>query len=440
MNDRPTLSRPVAIPQTRLSRLARLGTMASGVAGGMAVEGVRQLGRGERPELRDLLLTPSNISRVTDQLARMRGAAMKVGQLVSMDTGDVLPPELAQIMARLRAEADHMPPKQLKSVLTATWGPDWLKPFRRFDVRPIAAASIGQVHRAQTRDGRDLALKIQYPGVRRSIDSDVTNVGALIKVSGLLPPGLDMGPLLDEARKQLHEETDYAREGAQLRRFGALMADVPDVVLPELAEDLTTETVLAMSFVAGTPVEDMAEAPQEVRDRIGAQLIDLTLRELFALRVMQTDPNFANFLYDAEAGQLVLLDFGAARDIPERVVDQYRALMRAGLAEDRAALERVSKEIGFFAPDSAAHHKAAILDMIWSVFGALRAPGAFDFADPTLQDEMRVAGMALGADRTFAHVPPMDVLFVQRKFAGMFLLAARLGARVDVREVVGRYV
>ncbi|MEO0744564.1 MAG: AarF/ABC1/UbiB kinase family protein, partial [Pseudomonadota bacterium] len=345
-----------------------------------------------------------------------------------------------QDMARLRAEADHMPPKQLKLVLTATWGPDWLKQFRRFDVRPIAAASIGQVHRAQTRDGRDLALKIQYPGVRRSIDSDVTNVGALIKVSGLLPPGLDMGPLLDEARKQLHEETDYAREGAQLRRFGALMADVPDVVLPELAEDLTTETVLAMSFVAGTPVEDMAEAPQDVRDRIGAQLIDLTLRELFALRVMQTDPNFANFLYDAAAGQLVLLDFGAARDIPERVVDQYRALMRAGLAEDRAALERVSKEIGFFAPDSAAHHKAAILDMIWSVFGALRAPGAFDFADPTLQDEMWVAGMALGADRTFAHVPPMDVLFVQRKFAGMFLLAARLGARVDVREVVGRYV
>ncbi|MEO1790367.1 MAG: AarF/ABC1/UbiB kinase family protein, partial [Pseudomonadota bacterium] len=275
MNDRPTLSRPVAIPQTRLSRLARLGTMASGVAGGMAVEGVRQLGRGERPELRDLLLTPSNISRVTDQLARMRGAAMKVGQLVSMDTGDVLPPELAQIMARLRAEADHMPPKQLKSVLNATWGPDWLKPFRRFDVRPIAAASIGQVHRAQTRDGRDLALKIQYPGVRRSIDSDVTNVGALIKVSGLLPPGLDMGPLLDEARKQLHEETDYAREGAQLRRFGALMADVPDVVLPELAEDLTTETVLAMSFVAGTPVEEMADAPQEVRDRIGASTVSV---------------------------------------------------------------------------------------------------------------------------------------------------------------------
>ncbi|MEO0654258.1 MAG: AarF/UbiB family protein, partial [Pseudomonadota bacterium] len=240
MTERPTLSRPVAVPQSRLSRLARLGGMASGVAGGMAVEGVRQIGRGARPELRDLLLTPANIGRVTDQLARMRGAAMKVGQLVSMDTGEMLPPELAQIMARLRAEADHMPPKQLKTVLTAAWGPDWVKRFRRFDVRPIAAASIGQVHRAQTRDGRDLALKVQYPGVRRSIDSDVTNVGALIKVSGLLPPGLDLAPLLDEARKQLHEETDYLREGAQLARFGALMAEAPDIRVPTLAEDFTT--------------------------------------------------------------------------------------------------------------------------------------------------------------------------------------------------------
>ncbi|MEM9474174.1 MAG: AarF/ABC1/UbiB kinase family protein [Pseudomonadota bacterium] len=440
MTERPTLSRPVAVPQSRLSRLARLGGMASGVAGGMAVEGVRQIGRGARPELRDLLLTPANIGRVTDQLARMRGAAMKVGQLVSMDTGEMLPPELAQIMARLRAEADHMPPKQLKTVLTAAWGPDWVKRFRRFDVRPIAAASIGQVHRAQTRDGRDLALKVQYPGVRRSIDSDVTNVGALIKVSGLLPPGLDMAPLLDEARKQLHEETDYLREGAQLARFGALMADAPDIRVPALAEDFTTETVLAMGFVAGVPVEEMTSAAQATRDRIGAQLIDLSLRELFAFGVMQTDPNFANFFYDTEAETLVLLDFGATREVPAEIAAQYRRVMQAGMAGDRAALEQAAEEIGFFAPDSAPHHRAAVLEMIWAIFDALRTPGPFDFADPALQDRLRAAGLALAEDRSFAHVPPMDVLFVQRKFAGMFLLAARLGARVDVRAIVARYV
>ena len=171
-----------------------MGTMAAGVAGNMALNGLAQLGRGERPTARDLLMTPRNIQRVADELAKMRGAAMKVGQLLSMDTGDVLPPELADIMARLRADADFMPPRQLKQVLNAELGESWLKRFAGFDVHPIAAASIGQVHRANLKDGQELAIKVQYPGIARSIDSDVANVGRLIKLAGVMPPGFDLTP------------------------------------------------------------------------------------------------------------------------------------------------------------------------------------------------------------------------------------------------------
>ena len=187
MADDKADARGVTVPTARVTRLMRLGGLVGGIAGGMLVDGARQVASGKRPTLQDLLMTPANALKVTQQLAQMRGAAMKVGQLLSMDAGDLLPPELAAILGRLRADADHMPPKQLQAVLNAEWGKGWIGRFAHFNVRPIAAASIGQVHRAQTKDGRDLAIKVQYPGIRASIDSDVNNVATLLRVSGQIP-------------------------------------------------------------------------------------------------------------------------------------------------------------------------------------------------------------------------------------------------------------
>ena len=440
MVEETSKGRAVAVPSGRLARLTRLGSMTAGVAGNMALNGVAQLGQGKRPTMRNLLLTPRNITRITEQLAQMRGAAMKIGQLISMDTGDVLPPELSEIMGRLRSDAHFMPPPQLKKVLNANWQEGWLKSFKRFDVRPIAAASIGQVHRALLRDGRDLAVKVQYPGIARSIDSDVANVGALIRMSGLLPAGLEIDPYLDEACKQLHEETDYLLEGSHLSRFEGLLSGDDDFVLPSLQPDWTTRDVLAMSFVEGVAIEDAALASQDERDRIGTRLIQLMLNELFTFGLMQTDPNFANYRYNPKTEKIALLDFGATREIGPKIAAQYRDLMRAGFAGDRPAMEAVAVDIGFFDLNTLPEHRAQILRMMEIVFEEIQRAPVFDFAKTELPMRMQREGTTL-ADAGFVPAPlPMDVLYLQRKFGGMFLLGAKLGARVPLVDLLARHL
>ncbi|WP_093333867.1 ABC1 kinase family protein [Sphingomonas rubra] len=432
MSDR-TSSR---VPSGRLARFGAFGRLAGGLAGGVVAEGARRIAAGERPRMGDLVLTPANATRVADQLSHLRGAAMKLGQMISMDGGDFLPPELTAILARLRDRANHMPPRQLDQVLAAEWGKGWRARFAHFQAHPIAAASIGQVHRARLPDGREVAIKVQYPGVAESIDADVDNVATLLRVSGLLPREIDVGPLLVEAKRQLHEEADYAREGAMMTRYAALVADLPDLVVPTFVPELTTGRVLAMSFVEGVPVETLAEAPQEVRDRAMTTLIGLVLRELFDWGVMQTDPNFANYRWQPETQKLVLLDFGAARAVPAATVDGYRRLLAAGLSGDKAAVTREAVAAGFLGEAAVLRHAATVDRMLDVILAELNRPERFDFGDRAFIGTLREQGMAMAADRATWHVPPVETLFVQRKISGTALLATRLKAKVAARDMI----
>ena len=427
----PTL----AVPSGRGSRLARLGWMATGIAGGMVAEGARQLARGNRPKVSDMLLTPANVRRVADQLAKLRGAAMKVGQLVSMESGDLLPPALTDILARLRSDARAMPKTQVISVLDANWGKGWSKQFKHFSFTPMAAASIGQVHRAQARDGREMAIKIQYPGVRESINSDVDNVATLLRMSGLLPRQMDIKPLLRDAKRQLHDEADYIREAKYLQRYGELLVDSPEYVMPQLYAELTTHSVLAMSLVGGVPVESLLDAPQSERDRVMTLLFALLLREVFEFRLVQTDPNFANYRYDIDSGQLILLDFGATRPYKAAIANEFKQLLQGAMAGDRAAMAAANMAIGYFDDSTQDRHRQAILDMGEQAFEPFSQEGGYDFGTTDLPARIRAAGLALGMDREFWQLPPTEAMLLQRKFGGLYLLAIRLKARVKLHAL-----
>ena len=429
-----------SVPRSRFERLAHLGGLAGRVAGGMLAEGMRQVARGNLPSTADLLLTPANARRVSDKLSELRGAAMKVGQLLSMDAGDILPAELAAILARLRADARPMPMSEVVTVMQESFGQGWENHFKRFSFTPMAAASIGQVHAAISQSDRQLALKIQYPGIRQSIDSDVDNVATLLNVSRLVPNGLDLQPLLQEAKCQLHQEADYLLEAAHLRRFAIALEDTPEFMVPGVDEELTRENILAMDFLEGEPIESLTSATQTTRDRVVELLLELLFRELFEFGMIQTDPNFANFLYNPGTRQLGLLDFGATRRYPATVIEAYRGLLDATLRADHVAMSESAQAIGYFREDIHARQRAAVMELFVLATEPARTRGCFDFGASDLAARIRDAGMALSFDQGYWHTPPADAVFLHRKLGGLYLLAARLHAKVDVRTILERYL
>ena len=431
-----TRSKQRAVPTGRAQRFGKFARLAGGVAGNMIAHGAAQLAMGKRPRVKDLLLTPKNAMRFTKQLAEMRGAAMKLGQILSMDTGDLLPQELADILATLRNAGYAMPDTQLREVLIDGLGPNFAKKLKGFESRPFAAASIGQVHRLSTRDGRAAVLKIQYPGVRESIDSDVDNLASLLRVSGLLPKHMDMSPLLAEAKSQLHEEADYKQEARYLNAFVRALGDDERFLLPRVIPSLSSSRILGMTFVPGQPIEDVAHADASERNRVTALLLELFLVELFQLRLVQTDPNFANYQYNPETGQVVLLDFGASRRFKAPLVRGYRDLLAGAVAGDRPAMIKSAASIGYqLGPDNSAYQQT-LLELADIALVPLTVNEPYDFGRSPIPQQIMQRIEPLRDNSSFWQVPPIDVAYIHRKIGGLFMLATRLSATVNVHELI----
>ena len=416
-----------------------MAVAAGGFALGGAAEGVRRLIGGKAVDgSASAFLSADNARRLAARLARLRGGAMKLGQMMSLQGADLLPPEFAQALALLRAQAAPMPRAQLRRVLGREYGRGWERRFEQFEDEPIAAASIGQVHRARTTDGRDLALKIQYPGVAKSIRSDVENLATMLQLLRLLPHEVDIAAIAAEAARQLGQEADYLAEAEFLERFAALVTDEPQLVVPRVHRDLTTARILAMDYMEGEPLETLAAdgVPQATRDAIGTLLERLMFRELFEFRVMQTDPNFANYLWQPATGRLVLLDFGSSVHFEPAFVRNYARITRAAIDGERDAVARLALAIGYAAEGDSKALVDATTDVIMLVCEPLRHPGRYDFAASDLPSRARSLGIDLGIRQGLLRTPPPETLFLHRKLVGSFLMLAHVRARVDARALV----
>jgi predicted unusual protein kinase regulating ubiquinone biosynthesis (AarF/ABC1/UbiB family) len=414
------------VPSSRVNRAGKIGSLLARVAGNVAYNGTKQLLSGSKPSMSDLLLTPNNLQKLADQLASKRGAAMKLGQLLSMDTGEILPEELSNILAKLRDNAHAMPHKQLIAILKSHWGDNWVDNFAYFNLTPFACASIGQVHIAHNDNGEKLAVKLQYPGVRDSINSDVDNLNRVMKLSGQIPSHIDLTPLLNETKKQLLVEADYQQEAGFITQFREVL-DPTIFTLPKV-QPLSNRDILIMSFIEGTAIEQVTHLPQQTRDYIAHSLFSLFFKELFDLKLMQTDPNFANYLYCSESNKIGLLDFGATRDISDKISDSYRSLFKGLFECDHQQIEQAAKGIGFFEKTISPDYLATILHVFELASAPIRHQGPYDFGTSDIANQIKQLSSTVQKHKNQWHTPPVDALFIHRKIAGLYLVARKLNA------------
>ena len=427
------------VPTTRFGRLARMGLTVGELAIGGAAEGLRRISSTKPKDEDNVFLTATNAKKLANRLAGMRGAAMKMGQILSMESADFLPREFADALAILRDSADTMPLSQIRRLIGREYGKGWEKRFIDFNYEPIAAASIGQVHRVFTEDGRDLALKIQYPGVAKSINSDVDNMAMLMRLINLLPVEIDIAGIVKETKRQLHQEADYIVEAQYLRAYRALVKDEPRFVVPKVHDDMTTTRILAMDYVEGVALESLAGegVTQELKDSVGSLLERLMFRELFEFRTMQSDPNFANYLYQPEEDRIVLLDFGSTVTFDQEFTHRYAQIARAMIDRDDAALRRLAERMGYIYPDNSDEYVSKILDIIRLISEPVIHGGVYDFGNSDVFARGRDAGLEMMFnDMSEYRAPPPETMFLHRKLVGCFMLCSRIGARVNVRELI----
>ena len=304
----------------------------------------------------------------------------------------------------------------------------------------MAAASIGQVHKATLAStGAIVAVKIQYPGVATSIDSDLNNLSILLTASRLLPRGLFLDKTIANARTELAAETDYEREAACQERFRELLADSTNIyTVPKVIKEASGAQVLTAEYMSGTAVtKPSLHLNQEQKDQIGTLILRLCLRELTEFNFMQTDPNWTNFLFNSKQQKLELLDFGAAREYPAEFVDPYVSVLLAAAKGDRACIRELSVELGYLTLQDSKRmvdaHVQSVLTLAEPFSENQSSDAVYDFRHQTITDRVRSFIPTMVRERLSP--PPEETYSLHRKLSGAFLLLAKLGSRVRCRDM-----
>jgi predicted unusual protein kinase regulating ubiquinone biosynthesis (AarF/ABC1/UbiB family) len=361
------------IPTSRIARSARIGRLAAGQGTKQVATRLTNVARSD--EGRRAALEKRHIEaaeQIVTALGTMKGAAMKLGQVMSFLDVGLVPEEYREEFQRklgaLRDAAPKVRFSDMRKVIESELGEKLSDVFSEFDETPVAAASIGQVYRARLRDdGREVAVKVQYPRVAEAVRADMQNLGMILRLMRSVAPGLDVKQTADEIRSRIHEELDYELEASNQRSLARIYRGHPFIVVPDVVTELSRERVLVNEFVRGAGFEDVKRMDQETRDRVGEIVFRFYFGCMYRHRQFSGDPHPGNFLL-MDDGRVAFLDFGLFKRMPKELIEIELACQRAGHEQDAEGLKRIWSETGFLRePDRFRADKllAQFLDATW---------------------------------------------------------------------------
>lgn len=419
----------------KITRFFKLAGMTASVAG--RYTGFRILSAfmsadraGRRKKVTDALVG----NRIARTLGDLKGPVMKVGQMVSISS-DLLPAEIALPLAALRKDAPPVSYEVIEKQIHAELGELPQRLFASFDREPFAAASIGQVHRAVTDDGREVVVKVQYPGVDRSCDADIAHLKFALRAAGIFKKKRKtLEAFFAEMTARLHEELDYCMEADNIRLLGEFHRRHPFVRIPKVVGERSSKRVLTMSYEGGDTLARAREYPREVRDLIGARLMQLVFSQIFSLGTLHSDPNPANFAF-APDGTITLYDFGSVKRFTPEEVAAARDIVVGGFEEDYEMVERGMAGIGARDPEEPPPETwiyKTWRDMLIPVFDS-NAP--FDFGSSTLHRHM-MKRLPEFVEHIRHFRLPGGLMLVQRTMVGLYGNLRSLDTRIRGRAVV----
>jgi predicted unusual protein kinase regulating ubiquinone biosynthesis (AarF/ABC1/UbiB family) len=426
------------IKKGRLTRAFELSKLAAGYGRRFVAEKAKALATDARMDLR---LTNARSVELAEEMletfSEMKGLAMKLGQMLSY-LEDLLPPEAQKILIKLQRDAEPVPYEEIRALFIEEMGAPPEERFASFDPTPIAAASIGQVHRAELPDGRVVAVKIQYPGIAEAMSADLKNA----KMFGLFQRVFffrtNTTAIMAELEERLLDECDYRKEADYQERFGRIFAKHPIIVVPEVHREHSSRRVLTTTFYEGRSFYDWLEGepPEEARRSVMATFYRFYLGTLYLHALFNCDPHPGNYLF-LDDGRIVFLDYGCVREFPEERCRLWVEMCKAVVADDEERIETFARQVGFIPESVKEYDHEAFRRLMRYIYAPYLEDRPYSFRDHPPQQTFRE--MFLENTNLFKMDMPADAVFLNRITFGLVSLMTDLGSEINVYRLANAY-